>query len=66
MTELHIATKDLRGALRSRFFIGVAVFVPLLVTALFFFVFGGQVNKAGKGPGMVPVRVVVVIGVWSN
>ncbi len=60
MTELHIAIKDLRGALRSRFFIGVAVFVPLLVTALFFFAFGGQVSQAGKGPGMAPVRTVVV------
>ena len=59
MAELHIAIKDLRGALRSRFFIGVAVFVPLLVTALFFFAFGGQVNQA-KGPGMAPVRTIVV------
>ncbi len=59
MAELYIAIKDLRGALRSRFFIGVAVFVPLLVTALFFFAFGGQVNQA-KGPGMAPVRTVVV------
>ena len=60
MTELHVAIKDLRGALRSRFFIGVALFVPLLVTALFFFAFGGQVSKSGKGPGMAPVRTVVV------
>jgi ABC-2 type transport system permease protein len=60
VAELHIAIKDLRGALRSRFFIGVAVFVPLLVTALFFFAFGGQVSQAGKGPGMAPVRTIVV------
>jgi len=60
VTELHVAIKDLRGALRSRFFIGVAVFVPLLVTALFFFAFGGRVSEAGKGPGMGPVRVAVV------
>ena len=59
MTDVYIAVKDLRGALRSRFFIGVAVFVPLLVTALFFFAFGGQVNTA-KGPGMAPVRTAVV------
>jgi len=49
LTEIYIAGKDLRGSLRSRFFIGVAVFVPLLVTALFFFAFGGQVREAGKG-----------------
>jgi ABC-2 type transport system permease protein len=60
VTEFRIAIKDLRGALRSRFIIGVALFVPLLVTALFFFAFGGQVSKAGKGPGMAPVRTVVV------
>lgn len=60
MTEIHIAAKDLRGSLRSRFFIGVAVFVPLLVTAIFFFAFGGQVRQTGKGPGMAPVRTVVV------
>ncbi len=60
MTEIYIAGKDLRGALRSRFFIGVAVFVPLLVTALFFFAFGGRVKETGKGPGMAPVRTVVV------
>ncbi len=60
MTELYIAIKDLRGALRSRFFIGVAVFVPLLVTALFFFAFGSRVGGVGKGPGMAPVRTVVV------
>ena len=60
MTELHIAGKDLRGSLRSRFFIGVAVFVPLLVTSLFFFAFGGHVSETGKGPGMAPVRTVVV------
>ena len=60
MTEVYIAAKDLRGALRSRFFIGVAVFVPLLVTSLFFFAFGGQVSETGKGPGMAPVRTVVV------
>ena len=60
MSEFHIAAKDLRGALRSRFFIGVAVFVPLLVTALFFFAFGGQVRETGKGPGIAPVRTVVV------
>jgi ABC-2 type transport system permease protein len=60
MTEVHIAAKDLRGALRSRFFIGVAVFVPLLVTSLFFFAFGGRVSEVGKGPGMAPVRTVVV------
>ena len=60
MTEIHIAAKDLRGALRSRFIIGMALFVPLLVTALFFFAFGGQVRETGKGPGMVPVRTAVV------
>ena len=60
MTEVYIAVKDLRGALRSRFFIGVAVFVPLLVTSLFFFAFGGHVSEVGKGPGMAPVRTVVV------
>jgi ABC-2 type transport system permease protein len=60
MTEIYIAGKDLRGALRSRFFIGVAVFVPLLVTSLFFFAFGGRVNETGKGPGMAPVRTLVV------
>ncbi|MBM3330401.1 ABC transporter permease [candidate division WOR-3 bacterium] len=60
MTEIHIAGKDLRGSLRSRFFIGVAVLVPLLVTSLFFFAFGGRVSEVGKGPGMAPVRVVVV------
>ena len=58
MTEFYIAIKDLRGALRSRFFIGVAVFVPLLVTVLFFFAFGG--GRESKGPGMAPVRTVVV------
>ena len=62
MTELHVAIKDLRGALRSRFFIGVAMFVPLLVTALFFFAFGSRVRETGKGPGMAPVRTVVVNG----
>lgn len=60
MTEIYVAMKDLRGALRSRFIIGVALFVPLLVTALFFFAFGGRVSEAGKGPGMAPVRTVVV------
>jgi ABC-2 type transport system permease protein len=60
VTEVYIAVKDLRGALRSRFFIGVAVFVPLLVTSLFFFAFGGHVSEVGKGPGMAPVRTVVV------
>jgi ABC-2 type transport system permease protein len=60
VTELHVAIKDLRGALRSRFIIGVALLVPLLVTALFFFAFGGQVRETGKGPGMAPVRAVVV------
>ena len=60
MTEIHIAGKDLRGSLRSRFFIGVAVFVPLLVTSLFFFAFGGHVSETGSGPGMAPVRTVVV------
>ena len=59
MTELHVAIKDLRGALRSRFIIGVALLVPLLVTALFFFAFGGRVRETGKGPGMAPVRTVV-------
>jgi ABC-2 type transport system permease protein len=60
VTEVHIAAKDLRGALRSRFFIGVAVFVPLLVTSLFFFAFGGRVSEVGKGPGMAPVRTLIV------
>jgi len=60
VTEIYIAGKDLRGALRSRFFVGVAVFVPLLVTALFFFAFGGQVRETGRGSGMAPVRTVVV------
>jgi ABC-2 type transport system permease protein len=60
VTEVYIAGKDLRGALRSRFFIGVAVFVPLLVTSLFFFAFGGHVSETGSGPGMAPVRTVVV------
>ncbi len=60
MTEVYIAAKDLRGALRSRFFIGIAVLVPLLVTSLFFFAFGGRVREVGKGPGMAPVRTVVV------
>jgi ABC-2 type transport system permease protein len=60
VTEVYIAGKDLRGALRSRFFIGVAVLVPLLVTSLFFFAFGGRVKETGKGPGMAPVRTVVV------
>lgn len=60
MTEIQIAAKDLRGSLRSRFFIGVAVLVPLLVTSLFFFAFGGHVKEIGKGPGMAPVRTVVV------
>jgi len=60
VTELHVAIKDLHGALRSRFIIGVALLVPLLVTALFFFAFGGQVRETGKGPGMAPVRTVVV------
>jgi ABC-2 type transport system permease protein len=60
VTEIYVAMKDLRGALRSRFIIGVALFVPLLVTALFFFAFGGRVSEAGKGPGMAPVRTVVV------
>jgi len=60
MTETYIAGKDLRGALRSRFFIGVAVFVPLLVTSLFFFAFGGRVKETGRGPGMAPLRTLVV------
>jgi ABC-2 type transport system permease protein len=60
MTEIYIAAKDLRGSLRSRFFIGVAVFVPLLVTSLFFFAFGGHISETGSGPGMAPVRTVVV------
>jgi ABC-2 type transport system permease protein len=60
VTEIHIAGKDLRGSLRSRFFVGVAVLVPLLVTSLFFFAFGGHVRETGKGPGMAPVRAVVV------
>src|SRR5512145_2014595 len=60
MTEVYITAKDLRGALRSRFFIGIAVLVPLLVTSLFFFAFGGRVREVGKGPGMAPVRTVVV------
>jgi len=60
VTEIYIAGKDLRGSIRSRFFIGVAIFVPLLVTALFFFAFGGRVRETGKGPGTAPVRTVVV------
>lgn len=59
MTAVNIALKDLRGALRSRFFIGMAVFVPLLVTALFFFAFGGGA-RGGRGPSVQPVRVGVV------
>jgi ABC-2 type transport system permease protein len=60
VTEIYIAAKDLRGAVRSRFFIGMAVLVPLLVTALFFFAFGGRVREIGRGPGMAPIRTVVV------
>ena len=60
MPELYVAVKDLRASLRSRFFIGVAVFVPLLVTSLFFFAFGGRVRGTGKGPGLARVRTVVV------
>jgi ABC-2 type transport system permease protein len=60
MTEIYIAGKDLRGALRSRFFIGVAVLIPLLVTSLFYFAFGGRVKETGKGPVMAPVRTVAV------
>ncbi len=60
MTEVHIAAKDLRGALRSRYFIGVAVLIPLLVTSLFFFAFGGRVKEIGKGPAMAPIRTVAV------
>jgi len=60
VTEVYIAGKDLRGSLRSRFFIGVAVLVPLLVTSLFFFAFGGGVKGTGAGPGLAPIRTVVV------
>jgi ABC-2 type transport system permease protein len=58
-TAFYVALKDLQSALRSRFFIGMAVFVPVLVTALFFLAFGGHAQQS-KGPGMAPVRVAIV------
>jgi len=57
MKLLNIALKDLSRISRSPFGIGMALVVPLLITGLIYFAFGGISSGGGS---LAPARVVVV------
>jgi len=50
MKILDIALKDLRRSTRSAFTIGMSVVVPLLITGLIYFAFGGMSSGAADMP----------------
>jgi ABC-2 type transport system permease protein len=56
---LHVALKDLRRSFRSAFLLVSGLGIPLLVTGLFYFAFGGL--AAGDGGFELPVTRVQVV-----
>lgn len=71
MKTLEIARKDLLRSLRSAVFIVFGFVVPLLVTALFYFAFGGLASSGGFDLPSTPLQVVNLdepdarLGGWS-
>jgi ABC-2 type transport system permease protein len=47
VSALHVAVKDLRRSFRSTFALGMMLAVPLLITGLIYFAFGGLRTGAG-------------------
>lgn len=58
MKVLEIAWKDLLRSARSLFALGMMVVIPLLITGLIYFAFGGMTTQAG--PAELPLLAVVV------
>jgi ABC-2 type transport system permease protein len=59
MKALVIAIKDLSRSMRSLFGLGMMFAVPLLITGLMYFAFGGLVGQGGQ-PALQDFRVLVV------
>src|SRR3989337_1936066 len=57
MKIIDITLNDLTRSLRGYFFIGMMIAAPLLISALFFFAFGGA---ASQDPDLPAVKVGIV------